>query len=87
MNYTVANVFENPVTPATVNNYTGLLGGTPGLYLDVNPDVDGFVRVAEIDSSREDLLYGSFRTSLWLTSVNGTCAAIFWVSMPPTFAN
>lgn len=37
------------------------------------------VPAAEIDSSRLDLHWGSYRTGMKVTSTNGTCAAFFWV--------
>lgn len=39
--------------------------------------VDGMVPVAEIDSHRADLYYGTFRASLKLSGIPGTCAAFF----------
>ena len=41
---------------------------------------DDAVPVAEVDSARLDLHWGSFRTGMKVTSTNGTCAAFFWVS-------
>jgi hypothetical protein len=43
----------------------------------VNPG-DEYVSVAEVDSKRTDMLYGTFRASLKVTDVNGTCSAFFW---------
>lgn len=55
-------------------------GGGTGLQLIVRSDVvDDMVPTAEIDSSRLDLLSGTFRASMKLTNVSGTCAAFFWV--------
>jgi len=52
-----------------------------GLELTVTgTNVEGMVPVAEIDSDRADLLWGTFRASMKLTSTPGTCAAFFWVS-------
>jgi hypothetical protein len=49
-----------------------------GLNLTVSSVmVDGMVPVAEIDSHRADLYYGTFRASLKLSSIPGTCAAFF----------
>ncbi|KAM0260033.1 hypothetical protein ACHAQJ_002957 [Trichoderma viride] len=36
------------------------------------------VPVAEIDTAREDMHYGSYRAGMKLTPVNGTCSAFFW---------
>ncbi|KAL7929490.1 glycoside hydrolase family 16 protein [Trichoderma chlorosporum] len=40
--------------------------------------VDDAIPVAELDSARVDLFYGSYRAGMKLTAVNGTCAAFFW---------
>jgi hypothetical protein len=56
-------------------------GAQKGLQLVVQgQNVDGMVPVAEIDTERADVLWGTFRASLKLTSTPGTCAAFFWVS-------
>ncbi|KAJ4392419.1 hypothetical protein N0V85_007069 [Neurospora sp. IMI 360204] len=50
-----------------------------GVQLIVRQDlVDGMVPVAEIDTARLDLSYGTFRASMKLTATPGTCAAFFW---------
>lgn len=55
-------------------------GGDAGLILGVGSDVrDGAVSVAEIDSARLDLHWGTFRAGMKLTATSGTCAAFFWV--------
>jgi hypothetical protein len=76
MIYELDNVIENEVS---ANNDTGILGGAPGLRLQVNPVVDAYVPVSQIDSARQDLFYGSYRASLWLTGTAGTCSAWYWV--------
>jgi hypothetical protein len=54
---------------------------TDGLQLLVgNRVVDSMVSGSELDSARMDLFYGSYRTSLKLSDIPGTCAAFFWVS-------
>ena len=54
-----------------------------GLQLVVQgQNVDDMVPVAELDSERVDVFYGTFRASMKLTSTPGTCAAFFWVSRP-----
>jgi hypothetical protein len=82
MNFTIDNVISNPISDA--NNWTGpgVLGGDPGLHLTVDAGVpkDGYVKVAEMDSTRTDLLWGTYRASMKLTLTPGTCAAFFWVS-------
>jgi hypothetical protein len=42
--------------------------------------VDGMVPVAELDTRRLDVGWGSFRASMKVPAVAGTCAAFFWVS-------
>ncbi|KFA52775.1 hypothetical protein S40293_01005 [Stachybotrys chartarum IBT 40293] len=50
-----------------------------GLGLRVARGTDSeFVPVAEIDTSRVDLLWGSYRAGMKLSGVEGTCAAFFW---------
>jgi hypothetical protein len=53
-----------------------------GLALTVrSTTTDGMVSTAEIDTTRLDVLWGTFRAGLKLSSVPGTCSAFFWVSM------
>lgn len=84
MNFTVNNVFSNPIPD--LNNWTGhgLLGGDAGLQFTVDSGIpeDGYVKVSELDSSRTDLLWGTYRASMKLSLTPGTCAAFFWVSFP-----
>ncbi|KAB5557899.1 glycoside hydrolase, family 16 [Coniochaeta sp. 2T2.1] len=50
-----------------------------GLQLTVQgQNVDDMVPVAELDSERADVFYGTFRASLKLTNTACTCAAFFW---------
>ncbi|TVY52385.1 Beta-glucanase [Lachnellula cervina] len=80
MNFTVNNVFSNPIPD--LNNWTGhgLLGGDAGLQFTVDSGIpeDGYVKVSELDSSRTDLLWGTYRASMKLSLTPGTCAAFFW---------
>ncbi|ROT38855.1 concanavalin A-like lectin/glucanase [Sodiomyces alkalinus F11] len=51
----------------------------PGLRMFVrNSTVDGMVPVAEVDSTRQEIQWGSFRVSMQVPDVAGTCAAFFW---------
>lgn len=72
----------------------GMRGGPPGLqlwvrgvdnlsdYVAIDPAERGkMVRVAEIDSMRTDMRYGSFRIGMKMAEMEGTCAAFFWVSL------
>ena len=62
-------------------------GSDGGLHLMVqSSQVDDMVPTAEIDSSRIDLWWGSFRAAMKLTDIPGTCAAFFWVRMPVTYS-
>ena len=64
------------------------MGSDVGLHLMVQSSpVNNMVPVAEIDSSRLDLWWGSFRTAIKLTDISGTCAAFFWVRMPTSSLN
>lgn len=58
-----------------------LNGNTKGLQLRVNRQLESdSVLVAEVDSARVDLFWGSYRAGMKLTQISGTCAAFFWVS-------
>jgi hypothetical protein len=79
--FSIDDVVANPLPNATVFAGPGIHGGDPGLHLVVGGGVpsDGFVPTAQMDSRRQDMLWGSYRTSLKLPSEKGTCAAFFWV--------
>jgi hypothetical protein len=85
MNFTVSNVVSNPVLDA--NNWTGPgdFGGDPGLQFLVGGGIpaNGYVQVAEMDTAREDMLYGTYRAAMKLTLTPGTCSAFYWVSLLP----
>ncbi|CEJ81362.1 hypothetical protein VHEMI01493 [[Torrubiella] hemipterigena] len=52
-----------------------------GLQLQVDSQLKfNSVLAAEVDTSRLDLLWGSYRAGMRLTAIPGTCAAFFWVS-------
>ncbi|CAK7568151.1 MAG: hypothetical protein SEPTF4163_006134 [Sporothrix epigloea] len=54
-------------------------GQPAGLRLLVQPGLVGdMIPVSEIDSSRTDIMYGSFRAGIRLTNITGTCSAFFW---------
>ena len=86
MNFTIQNTVSNPVLNATKWTGPGEFGGDPGLQLSVNGGIpaNGYVQVAEIDSARDDLLWGTYRAAMKLTLVPGTCSAFFWVSFVPS---
>lgn len=59
-------------------------GDGGGLRLTVGSElVKGMVPTAEVATRREDMIYGTFRASMRLTGVEGTCAAFFWVGVFP----
>ncbi|KAI5460047.1 concanavalin A-like lectin/glucanase domain-containing protein [Mariannaea sp. PMI_226] len=50
-----------------------------GLGLRVGSAIEnGAVPAAEIDTTRLDLHWGSYRAGMKLTGINGTCSAFFW---------
>lgn len=76
------NVIPNPLKDANAWLGEAVNGGDAGLQMWVRgQDSNGMVPMAEIDGTRSDLLYGSFRIGMKATSVNGTCGAFFWVSL------
>lgn len=70
--FSLANITPQPSKPTLGN-------GSGGIELHVGAQVnDGSVPVAEMDTARLDLFWGSYRAGLKLTSVKGTCGAFFW---------
>ena len=49
------------------------------LYVRKGPPVDKMIPASEVRTTRNDILYGSFRAQMRLTPVNGTCGAFFFV--------
>lgn len=82
MNFSIDHIQPNPLLGAMNWTGHGINGGDPGAQLLVGGGIPagGYVPVAEMDSSREDLLWGSYRAALKITPVSGTCAGFFWVS-------
>jgi hypothetical protein len=82
----ISNVISNPLNDTRSNSGPSVLGGDPGLQLWVRAKPEGnLISTGEIDTMRNDILYGSFRTSMKLTGVPGTCGAFFYVSLPRFF--
>jgi len=82
--FAVQNIYTNPnPSNVRVEDGNGSDGQPAGLQLIVKAaQVEDMVPVAEIDTNRTDVIFGSFRTGLKLTDVPGTCSAFFWVSRP-----
>lgn len=77
------NIISNPLLD--IHSWAGqtVYGeGEPGLELHVHGGIpiNGYVPTSEMDSSRADLLWGTYRAAMKLTDVPGTCGAFFWVS-------
>ena len=81
----VANVVPNPLKSKDDWSGNGTKGGEAGLQLIVRGGIpkDRLIPMAELVSTREDMLYGSFRTAMRMTGTNGTCGAFFWVCASP----
>lgn len=80
----LSNIIANPIRSIWDWGGEGIRGGDPGLQLWVRDhfiydEELAHVPSAEIVSARDDILYGSFRIAMKTTSVNGTCAAFFFV--------
>lgn len=81
MNYNIAQVTSNPILDENTWSGDGENGGDPGVQLTVSGGIpaNGYIQTAELDSTREDLLWGTYRTAMKLTLNPGTCSAFFWV--------
>lgn len=83
MNYSIEQVASNPILDEHTWSGSGEFGPNPGVQLTVSggDPANGFVRTAEMDSAREDLLWGTYRAAMKLTIIPGTCSAFFWVGI------
>ncbi|KAL9635330.1 MAG: hypothetical protein Q9164_003525, partial [Protoblastenia rupestris] len=80
-NASLENVVPNPLKDKDDWEGEGMGGGDAGLQLFVRAiggGPGGLVRMAEIASKRNDILYGSFRATIKFTDIAGTCGAFFW---------
>jgi hypothetical protein len=79
--FAIGNVYSpasNDEEDSVTSN--GSNSGSDGVALVVGSTIaDDSIPVAELDTARDDMQYGSYRAGMKLTSVNGTCAAFFWV--------
>ena len=86
-NASLDNVVANPLKDKNAWTGEAVKGGEAGLQLFVRA-IDwgpgGLVPMAELATVRNDILYGSFRASIKVTGVSGTCGAFFWVCFPPS---
>lgn len=81
----IENVISNPIASPYDWSGPGIHGPNPGLelwsrahFVEI-PDTDEqMIPMAEIVSTRNDVLYGSFRVGMKTTAVNGTCGAFFF---------
>jgi hypothetical protein len=82
-NFTTSNVISNAVNDAMNWTGPGMLGGLPGLQLVVSGGTPStaYINTAQVNSVRTDLLYGSYRFLANLPNMNGTCSAMFAVSV------
>ncbi|KAK2627352.1 hypothetical protein QTJ16_003318 [Diplocarpon rosae] len=80
MRFLLEDVELNRIPDLTNWTGPGENGGDPGLQLSVQAGVsqDGFTSCAQMNSVRDDMLWGSYRALLKLPLVSGTCSAFFW---------
>jgi hypothetical protein len=77
--FTLENVVTNPLKTTSWSG-EATHGGDAGLELWVRADNgSGYVSGAEIVSTRDDALLGSFRVGMKLSNSSGTCGAFFFV--------
>lgn len=81
--FAINNVYSVPQTgsmkdPSQLSaGYADSTNGGIALVVSSALDNDS-IPVAELDSARSDMSFGSYRAGMKLTPVNGTCAAFFW---------
>ncbi|KAH8131755.1 hypothetical protein ACSS6W_008077 [Trichoderma asperelloides] len=80
--FAVKNVYSLPGSgdgDSTASTGSSSNPGNDGVALVVGSTLtNDAVPVAELDSARSDMVFGSYRAGMKLTPVNGTCAAFFW---------
>ncbi|PSK43160.1 Beta-glucanase [Elsinoe australis] len=84
----VENVLVNPLRDEWDWGGEGINGGDPGLQLWVrnqanllqlqDNDDELAIKTGEMAMLRDDMVYGSFRVGMKMSSIRGTCAAFFW---------
>lgn len=85
-NASLSNVLANPLKSQYDWAGEGVNGGDAGLQLFVRGGIpsDGLIPMAELATSRADLMYGTFRVGMKVTKTSGTCGGFFWVSISIT---
>lgn len=82
-NFIKAFVEDNVDTRPFENDGSDSEGDDAGLKLYVRPgtgdDADDAVWSGELDTERQDFLWGSYRAGMKAPKVEGTCAAFFYV--------
>ncbi|SMQ54522.1 unnamed protein product [Zymoseptoria tritici ST99CH_3D7] len=84
----VENVNTNPIHNAWDWTGPGIHGQDPGLQLwteHMYTDISSYsmIPIAEVVSTRDDILYGSFRIGLKTSAVNGTCGGFYFYLNEP----
>jgi len=81
--FSVSNILSNPISDALNWTASGKNGGLPGMQLVVSGGTPSnrSINTAQINSIRTDLMYGSYRFLANLPKINGTCSAMFDVSV------
>lgn len=81
----VENVRFNPIKSKKDWKAPGMYGPDPGIQLwsnasliDIPDSNNSMVPIAELVTTRSDILYGSFRVGMMVTPVNGTCGSFFF---------
>lgn len=79
--YSVENVRSNVLADKSASAGDGRDGGSAGLQLVVGGNrVDDMVVVSEVATADQHHTFGTYRASIKVTDVAGTCTAFFWVS-------
>jgi len=79
--YSVDNVKSNIVADKSLSSGDGRYGGPAGLQLVVGGNrADDMVVVSEVATADQHHTFGTYRASIKVTDVAGTCTAFFWVS-------
>ena len=88
-NASLSDIIANPLKSKYDWAGDGVNGGDAGLQLYVRGGVplDGLIPMAELVSTRNDILYGTYRVGMKITPIVGTCGAFFWVRFQDVTVN